>query len=394
MTEPSIPFFSPRLFEEDRERALRLIHEIGTAPEQRFILGEFSARLERELADRLGAGQVVLCGSGTSALTMALAAVGVGAGDEVLVPALGCAPLAAAAVSLDAVPVFADVDPLTLTMDPEDAEARVTPRTRAVVPAHLFSVMADMPRFADLAKRRGLRLVEDSAVAQGAVLQGRPAGRWGEIGILSFVQVKSFGMPGEGGALVTDDDRLAELLRMFRNHGQRAGERFTHRMIGWNSRFDELQARFQLHRLAGLAGRLARRAAIADRYTERLAPLAERGVLVPPGGDEGRCAYVYTVLADNRDALSRYLQERGVATHVYYPRPLPRHAAFARHAPPGARWPRAERASARLVSLPLHPGLTDDQVDYVADRVTEFTARRPVSHPLARRSQMPEAPTP
>ncbi|WP_062213925.1 DegT/DnrJ/EryC1/StrS aminotransferase family protein [Streptomyces sp. NBRC 109706] len=380
MTEPSIPFFSPSLFEADRETALRLVYEIGTAPEQRFILGEFTARLERELAAVSGAEEVVLCGSGTGALTMALAAVGVGVGDEVLVPALGCAPLAAAVVSLGAVPVFADVNPGTLTMDPADAEARVTGRTRAVLPAHLFATMADMPRFVDLAKRYGLRLVEDSAVAQGAVLRGRPAGRWGEIGIFSFVQVKSFGMPGEGGALLTDDPRLAERLRLFRNHGQRPGERFVHRTVGWNSRFDELQARFQLHRLPGLADRLARRAAIADRYTERLAPLAGRGILVPPGGDEGRCAYVYTVLADDRDALSQYLQVRGVATHVYYPRPLPRHAAFARYAPPGARWPQAERACARILSLPLHPGLTDEQVERVADLVEEFAGCRPVSH--------------
>ncbi|MDT0266548.1 DegT/DnrJ/EryC1/StrS family aminotransferase [Streptomyces sp. DSM 44915] len=388
MTGSTVPFFSPRLFEEDRETVLRLVHATGTDPGQRFILGAHTRALEERLAESLGAADVVACGSGTSGLTMALAALGVRAGDEVVVPALGCAPLASAPLALGAVPVFADVDPVTLTMDPADAEARITPRTRALVPAHLFSTMADMPRFVALARRHGLRLLEDSAVAQGAVLRGTPAGLWGEAGVFSFVQVKTFGMPGEGGAVVTSDPELGRRVRLARNHGQAEGERFTHRVVGHNSRFDELQARIQLHRLPGLADRLARRMAIVERYGELLAPLAGRGLLVPPPGRDGRCGYVYTVLADEREALVQALRAEGVEPHVYYPRPLPRHAAFAPYAPRGARWPRAESAAARMVSLPLYPGLTDAQVEQVAAAVRQFVERSPLA------PRRPEATTP
>ncbi|KAB8161269.1 DegT/DnrJ/EryC1/StrS family aminotransferase [Streptomyces sp. 3MP-14] len=380
MSAEPVPFFSPRLFDEDRATALRLIHEVGTAPEQRFILGEHTRALEDALSRDLDGAHVVACGSGTGALTMALAALGVGPGDEVVVPALGCAPLASAPLALGATPVFADVDPVTLTLDPGDAERQITARTRALVPAHLFSTMADMPRLRALAAARGLRLMEDSAVAQGAVLAGTPAGLWGEAGVYSFVQVKTFGMPGEGGVVVTRDAELATRVRLLRNHGQREGERFTHRLVGHNSRFDEIQARLQLHRLPGLPARLARRAHLVDAYTRLLAPLAGRGVIAPPPGRDGRCGYVYTVLADDREGLAGQLRAEGVETHVYYPRALPHHAAFRPFAPPGRRWPVAESAAARMLSLPLYPELTDAQVARVADAVWRFVERRTPEH--------------
>ncbi|MGY1438926.1 DegT/DnrJ/EryC1/StrS family aminotransferase [Streptomyces reniochalinae] len=354
---------------------LDIIRQVGTAPEQRFILGEHTRALEQALASSLGAADVVACGSGTSALGLALTAMDVGAGDEVVVPAFGCAPLAASVVQLGARPVFADIDPWTMVADPADVRRRITPRTKALMPAHMFSVMADMPVFAALAREYGVRLLEDSAVAQGAVLRSTPAGLWGEAGVFSFVQVKSFGMPGEGGVVVTRDAALGQRVRMLRNHGQDGAHRFVHHMIGHNSRFDEIQAAFQLRRLPGLPGRLERRAAIADYYTERFEPLAERGVVPPPRGREGRCYYVYSLLAERRDALRAHLTERGVDSHVYYPLPLPRQSAFAPFASPGERWPHAELASRRILALPVYPHLTDAQVEYVADAVCDFVRR-------------------
>jgi dTDP-4-amino-4,6-dideoxygalactose transaminase len=221
-----------------------------------------------------------------------------------------------------------------------------------------------------------LRLVEDSAVAQGGVLRGVPAGLWGEAGVYSFVQVKTCGMPGEGGAVVTRDAELGEKVRMLRNHGQVAGRRFVHHAIGLNSRFDEIQAAFQTHRYHGFPARLARRAEIAAYYTGRFTPLADRGVVPPPSDPDGRCFYVYTVLASDRDALGARLAESGVATHVYYPRPLPAQRAFAPYAPPGARWPRAEEAARRHLALPVHHMLSDAQVEHVADLVCAFAAER------------------
>ncbi|GGU42165.1 DegT/DnrJ/EryC1/StrS family aminotransferase [Streptomyces coeruleorubidus] len=369
---PAVPFFPPALFEADRSALIGLVREVGLDPEQRFILGRRTAAFEDLLREDLGAADVVACSSGTSALSLVLRAMDVGTGDEVIVPAFGCAPLAASVVDVGATPVFADIRPDTMTMDPDEAERLVTERTKAVMPAHMFSVMADMPRFAELTRRHGLRLLEDSAVAQGGVLRGVPAGLWGDAGLYSFVQVKTCGMPGEGGVVVTRDPALGEKVRMLRNHGQYAGRRFVHHAVGLNSRFDEIQAAFQTHRYPGFPARLARRAEIAAYYTERFTPLADRGVAPPPPGPDGRCFYVYTVLAEVREALGAHLAEWGVATHVYYPHPLPAHRAFAPYAPPGARWPRAEQAARRHLALPVHHLLTDAQVQHVADLVCAF----------------------
>ncbi|GLX54167.1 aminotransferase DegT [Streptomyces hygroscopicus subsp. hygroscopicus] len=370
----AVPFFPPDLFEADRAELIGLVREVGLDQEQRFILGARTAAFEELLRADLGAADVVACSSGTAALSLVLRAMDLGPGDEVIVPAFGCAPLASSVVTVGATPVFADIRPDTMTMDPDDAERLVTERTRAVMPAHMFSVMADMPRFAELARRHGLRLPEDSAVAQGGVLRGVPAGLWGEAGVYSFVQVKTCGMPGEGGVVITRDPALGERVRMLRNHGQPPGRRFVHHAVGVNSRFDEIQAAFQTHRYAGLPARLARRAEIAAYYTERFTPLADRGVTPPPPDPDGRCFYVYTVLADAREALAAHLAEHGVAAHVYYPRPLPAHRAFAPYAPPGARWPRAEEAARRHLALPVHHLLTDAQVQRVADLVCAFAA--------------------
>ncbi|OXM72330.1 MULTISPECIES: DegT/DnrJ/EryC1/StrS family aminotransferase [Amycolatopsis] len=376
MTGYRVPFFAPDLFEADRAVLLRLVREIGIAPEQRFILGEHTARLERLLRAELGCADVIACGSGTSALTLILHAMDIGPGDEVVVPAFGCAPLAETVVNLGATPVFADIRPHTMVVDPDEAGRLVTHRTKAIVPAHMFSVMADMPRLREVARAHGVRLIEDSAVAQGGVLAGRPAGTWGDAGLFSFVQVKTFGMPGEGGVVVTGDPGLGRTVRMLRNHGQDGVNRFLHHRIGYNSRFDEIQAAFQLHRFPGLAARLDRRAEIAAYYTGRFTPLAERGVVPPPPGREGRCYYVYCLLAERRDELAAHLGEQGIQTHVYYRRPLPHQPPFAPFAPPGARWPHAEHACDRILALPIHPNLTDEQVTGVADAVCEFAMPR------------------
>lgn len=366
-----LPFFPPDLFEDDRDVLLEIVRGVATAPAQRFILGAHVARLEAALAQTLGGAHVVACSSATSALGLVLRALGIGRGDEVVVPAFGCAPLASTVVEVGATPVFADVDRSTLVVDPDAVERAIGPRTRALMPAHVFSTMAPMPRLRALAEQRGLRLVEDSAVAQGAVLDGRPAGLWGEAGVFSFVQVKTFGTAGEGGVVVTADDDIATAARMLRNHGQDGRRRFTHHRVGTNSRFDEILAAFQLHRLPGLQARLERRAEIAAYYGERFAGLRERGIEAPPPGRDGRCYYVYSLLARERDELARQLAQRGVSSHVYYPRPLPRQPAFARYAA-GGSWPNAERASARALSIPIYPHLDDAQVELVADAVCAF----------------------
>ncbi|MFJ6673507.1 DegT/DnrJ/EryC1/StrS family aminotransferase [Actinosynnema sp. NPDC091369] len=368
----SIPFFPPDLF--DGDLLLEVVEEVGLAPDQRFILGTRTAEFEAVLRDALGVADAVACGSGTGALTLVLSAMGVGPGDEVVVPAYGCAPLASAPLVLGATPVFADVDPWTMVVDPAEVDKLVTERTKVIMPAHVFSVMADMPALRRIATGAGVRLLEDSAVGQGGVLAGRAAGTWGDAGVFSFVQVKTFGMPGEGGMVVTSDPALAREVRMLRNHGQDGVHRFVHHRVGFNSRFDEVMAAFQLRRFAGLADRLERRARIGEYYTSRFADLAGRGVLAPPPGRDGRCFYVYSLLADRRDALRDHLAERGIGSHVYYPAPLPRQPAFAEHAQRDRDWPAAASAARRQLAIPIHPHLTDAQVERIADEVCRFAA--------------------
>ncbi|MBW1600416.1 DegT/DnrJ/EryC1/StrS aminotransferase family protein [Streptomyces sp. JJ38] len=368
----AIPFFPPDLFETDREAFLDLLHEVGTDPEQKFILGRRTARLEEELKESTGAEHVVACSSGTGGLNLAVQALDVGPGDEVVVPAFCCQPVASSVANLGATPVFADVDPHTMVIDPAAMEALITERTKAVMPAHIFSIMADMPRITKIAQHHGVPVIEDAAVAEGAVLDGVPAGRWGDLGVFSFFQVKAFGTAGEGGVVVTDDAELARTVRMLRNHGQDGITRFLHHRVGQNSRFDEVTAAFQLHRHGGFEERLERRARIADYYTERFTPLAERGVTPPPAGRNGRCYYVYSLLARRRGDLRAWLTEKGIGTHVYYPVPLPGQPAFSAFAPEGAQWPGAQYASDHNLAIPIWPHLSDAQVEYIADAVCEF----------------------
>jgi dTDP-4-amino-4,6-dideoxygalactose transaminase len=368
----TLPFFPPDLFEADRNVLLQTVRDVGTTQDQRFILGERTARLEAALREMTGAGDVIACGSGTGALTLAVHACGVGPGDQVVVPAFCCQPVASTVANVGATPVFADVDPGTMVLDPDDVERCITERTTALMPAHVFSIMADMPRINEIARRRRLRVIEDAAVAQGAVLDGVPAGRWGDVGVFSFFQVKAFGTAGEGGVILTDDPVLARDCRMLRNHGQDGVHRFLHHRIGYNSRFDEVIAAFQLHRLPTFPERLERRARIADYYSERFAPLRDRGVVAPPSGRNGRCYYVYSLLVQRREDLRAYLTERGIGTHIYYPVPLPRQPAFERWAPPGRTWPNAEQVSRRNLAIPIYPHLSDAQVQRVADAVCEF----------------------
>jgi dTDP-4-amino-4,6-dideoxygalactose transaminase len=372
-TALDLPFFPPDLFEEDRDTILELVHRAGTGGPRKLILGDAVARLEAELAARAGARHVIACASGTGALTLCVDALGVGPGDEVVVPAFCCQPVASTVANRGATPVFVDVDPETLVLLADLAEERIGPATRALMPAHVFSVMADMPAFEAMGKRHGVAVLEDAAVAQGASIDGRAAGTWGTIGAFSFFQVKALGAIGEGGVVLTDDDELALRCRMLRNHGQDGRTRFLHHVVGYNSRMDEVLAEFLLHRLDRFEERLDRRADIAEYYSGRFVPLRDAGLVAPPLGREGRCYYVYSLLTDRRDELRAHLASRGVGTHVYYPLPLPHQPAFSRFAEPDA-YPNAVAAGRRNLALPIYPHLEDAEVEHIADSVVSFFA--------------------
>ncbi|WP_164540540.1 DegT/DnrJ/EryC1/StrS family aminotransferase [Streptomyces abyssomicinicus] len=343
------------------------------AESDEFILKSRVERLEAEITRRTGAAHAVAVAGGTGALSVILAALGIGEGDEVVTPAFSYVSTASTVALRGARPVFADVEYDTALLDPAAAEAAVTGRTRAVLPAYLF---ADSPRMADLtalAARHALHVIEDSAVALGAEVDGRPAGRHGVAGVYSFFPAKPAGGIGDGGMIVTDDDGLARTARMLRNHGQPAGKRFYHELLGFNCRMDELTAGFLLRKLPHLDELLRRRRAIAEIYEEGLRPLAP-ALLPPAAGFAGRAVYTYVVRAQEREALRAHLAGQGIETAVYYPRPLHLQPAFAHLGHHEGDFPVAERLSREALALPLHPDMAPGAAERVVTAVQRFYA--------------------
>lgn len=356
-------------FVPDREAIKRIVAEVGASDE--FILKGRVEELEDRIRMLLGVGYAVGVSSGTTALSTALVAMGIGEGDEVLTPAFSFISSASAVVHTGARPVFVDVDPDTCTIRPEEIEAKLTPRTRAVIPVHLFSVMADMPAIMEEACRNGICVLEDSAVSLGARMDGAPAGTIGDVGVFSFFPAKPLGGIGDAGMIVTDDDRVAARCKMLRNHGQDPATRFYYHLVGFNARMDEIQAAFLLHRLDSFDAVVHRRAELAARYDKRLGRLAPV-VKVPPPTSYKRVYYTYVIQAERRDRLRAYLAKLGIETQLYYPKPLHLQPAFSYLGYEAGDMPCAEHLSTRTLSLPLYPQMSNQQCDDVADAVESF----------------------
>jgi dTDP-4-amino-4,6-dideoxygalactose transaminase len=321
-----------------------------------FVLGPEVVAFEREFATASGAARAVGVGNGTDAIALILRALDIGAGDEVITSPLSAAYSALAIIMAGARPVFADVDLLTATLDPERIAERVGPRTRAILPVHLYGQPADMTGIARVAARHNLAIVEDCCQAHLATSGGRAVGTIGAAGAFSFYPTKNLGALGDGGAVVTNDGALADRVARLRNGGQT--DRYHHQEPGINSRLDEMQAAILRARLPRVRGWTERRRALAARYRSRLAGspvelLAER--------DHGHVYHLFVVTTDEREALQAHLAARGIETLIHYPVPLPRQPALAPQNP--ADCPVAARLCGRILSLPLHPALRDDEVD-------------------------------
>jgi dTDP-3-amino-3,4,6-trideoxy-alpha-D-glucose transaminase len=342
-----------------------------------FILGPELAAFESEFASMSGARHAVGVGNGTDAIALALRALGIGPGDEVITTAVSAAFTGLAILMTGATPVFVDVDDERATLDPAAAEAAITSRTAAIVPVHLYGQAADMARLSDVASRHGIQIVEDACQAHLATAGGRPVGTIGTAGTFSFYPTKNLGALGDGGAIVTNDEALADRLRRLRNGGQTT--RYLHQEFGVNSRLDEMQAAILRARLTFLDEWTARRRALARRYREAL---RDAPVRVAAERDPGHVYHLFTVRSPGRDDLMRHLETRGIGTMVHYPIPLPAQPAFA-----GAferasnrrphETPVATRLCAEVCSLPLHPGLTDDEVAVVASEVSAWQPEHP-----------------
>jgi dTDP-4-amino-4,6-dideoxygalactose transaminase len=327
-----------------------------------FILGPELTSFEEEFADASGARHAVGVGSGTDALALALRGLGIGPGDEVITAPLSATFSALAIMMAGSTPVFADLDPDRLTMDPRATEAAITPRTAALLPVHIYGQPADMPAFAAIARRHNLALVEDACQAHFATSAGRPVGTFGAAGAFSFYPTKNLGALGDAGAIITDDAALAERLRRLRNGGQT--DRYHHIEFGVNSRLDEVQAAVLRARLPFVPEWTARRRALAARYRHALAGAP---VVVPPECDPGHVYHLFPVRSLDRALLQAHLADRGIGTLIHYPLPIPRQRALAAIA--AAPCPVADQVCAEVSSLPMHPMLTDIDVDSVAAAV-------------------------
>jgi dTDP-4-amino-4,6-dideoxygalactose transaminase len=337
------------------EAAVKRVLESGG-----YILGEDVTLLEQELAARMGVKHAVGVSSGSDALLVGLQALGIRQDDEVITTALSFFATAGAIARLGARPVFADIDPLTFNMDPRDALRRVTPRTRAFIPVHLFGRPADVAPL----KATGIAVVEDAAQA----LDAGQVGKLGRMATLSFFPSKNLGAAGDAGMVTTDDDALADRVRLLRAHGSRP--KYVHSQIGGNFRIDTLQAAILRAKLPFLTGWNQQRRANMTVYRE----LLQRTPLALPADTPGHVWHHFVVRAPNRDQLRKHLISKEIETEVYYPRPLHLQPCFEHLGGQVGDLPHAEQAAGEVLALPVHPDLDPEQLEHVAAEIRAFYA--------------------
>lgn len=339
---------------------------------QQFILGSEVSKLEQEIASYCHSRHAIGCANGSDALLLALMALGIGEGDEVITTPYSFFATASSISRVGARPIFVDIDPKTYNIDPAKIEDAISERTRAIMPVHLYGQCAEMNAIVEIGKRRGVHVIEDAAQAIGADDGDRRAGTMGAIGCFSFYPSKNLGAAGDAGIMTTDDDALAEMLRILRVHG---GERrYYHRVIGINSRLDALQAailRVKLPRLDNWSHARAERAA---RYRELFtdAGLTEYIELPFVRSKVRHIYHQFIIRAKERDALFEHLKKNGVGTDIYYPVPLHMQECFAYLGNREGDFPQSERAAKETLALPIFPELTEEQQGYVVEVVEAF----------------------
>lgn len=334
-----------------------------------YILGPEVEAFEAEFAAFCGVAYGIGVGSGTEALHLALRALDIGPGDEVITVAHTAVATVVAIELAGARPILVDVHPSTYTLDPAHLEPAITPRTRGIIPVHLYGQPADLAPIQEIARRYGLWLIEDAAQAHGATYRGRPVGAWGDLACFSFYPTKNLGALGDGGMVVTNDTQLARRIRELRQYGWRS--RYVSETAGFNSRLDEIQAAVLRVKLRYLEAENERRRALAQRYTALLAGCA---VIPPAEQPDARHVYhLYVIRSSRRDDLRQALHNRGIATGIHYPLPIHLQPAY-RHLHPGpGALPVTEHLAGEILSLPLYPELSEEQVEHIAQAIREFT---------------------
>lgn len=362
-----VPFVSFKPVERELDEALRGAFDC-VYQRSWYIEGEEDSAFEEAFAQFCGVRFCVGCGNGLDALMLSLKALGVGRGDEVLVPAHTFIATALAVTYTGASPVFVEVDGRTYNMDPARIEAAVTPRTRAIIPVHLYGQPADMDPIMAAAQKHGLFVVEDCAQAHGARYKGRLVGTFGDAAGFSFYPGKNLGALGDAGAAITDDPELAEKIRALGNYG--SDYKYHHVYQGNNSRLDELQAAFLSAKLPHLERMNQERRRIAARY---LAEIRNPQVILPyvlPGTEP--VWHIFAVRCARRDELAAYLKENGIGTNCHYPIPMHLQGAYAELGLPRGSFPIAEEIGDTELSLPMYYGMTEDEISYVVEKLNGF----------------------
>jgi len=360
----AIPFIDlQRQYRANKEAIDREIREVLDSSQ--YILGEKVARVERSLAEFVGTRHAIGTGSGTQALLLALMAIGLKPGDEVITTPFTFVATAEAVSLLGGVPVFVDIDESTYNLDPEKVAQKVTARTRAVIPVDLFGQCADYDRIAAIAEEAGIVVIEDAAQSVGAEYKGRKAGSLGRIGCASFYPAKPLGCYGDGGMVFTDDDELAELLCSLRAHG-RGTDRYENVRVGLCARLDAIQAAVLLGKLPAFEREIERRQQVAARYTEMLSDVAVTPAVAP----HNKSVWAqYCVRVENREAVRAKLESEGIPTAVFYPTPLHLQPAFAHLGYRPGDMPVSEQVSRDIMALPMHAYLDEQTQDFIVDRL-------------------------
>ena len=352
-------------YQSDIDARMRQVLEHG-----QFIMGPEVQEIEQVLADYVGVGHCITTGSGTVSLEIALRALGIGPGDEVITVPFTWISTAEVIAQVGARPVFVDIEPETYNLDASLLEAAITEHTKAIMPVSLFGQMPDFSAIQAVASRHGIPVIEDAAQSFGATQGGRRSGGVSAIGSTSFFPAKPFGCFGDGGALFTDDGELAEKMAMVRNHGCKV--RHDHPMIGLNGRFDTLQAAVLLARFPHFEKEVVARQRVGQRYDELLA-----GICSTPVTRAGNThVYAqYTIRVEDRDGLQAWAKEQGVPMAVYYPACVHQQPAYQAYCLPDLSLPVAEKAAQEVISLPMHPFLTEEDQVKVAEVIQAFVKR-------------------
>ncbi|HVB55648.1 MAG TPA: DegT/DnrJ/EryC1/StrS family aminotransferase [Candidatus Acidoferrales bacterium] len=357
-------------FAEIREEIFAAV--TGVLESQHFIFGPEVEAFEREISAHTGARFAIGCASGSDALLLALLALEIRPGDEVITTPFTFVATAGAIARIGAKPVFVDIDPATFNIDPAQIENAITPRTRAILPVHLFGMAADMDAILKIAAKRELPVIEDAAQSIGARYRGEAVGNLGAMGCFSFFPSKNLGGAGDGGMITTNDQKLAERLKLLRVHGSR--KKYEYEIVGINSRLDALQAAILRVKLRHLEAWTEGRRRNADRYRALFAEFAlTKQVTLPQVPAERTHVYnQFVIRVTERDVLRAFLKERGIPTEIYYPSPLHLERAFQYLGYNAGAFPAAEAASKQVIALPIYPELREEQQRSIVSAIAEF----------------------